>query len=316
MQREVRKHRGKRMTCLTKSIRSISKLILAIMAFVFIATVVFIALAYLWPDTYDYPLGRDTHEVYFNGLYQTLRGASGDGHETFSLYNAKYNEILIDTIEFDMKGKDTLYFSGTNWGMSDVYCVIDKKTAVLKLYEPSEQKPGRGTALFQMMKNGDMEYIEKYTQFTKREQQMFAEHKPVENKEVTGSYCNGRFRTMSDQREEEREILYDTKYKKVIVDRVQYLVQNRENIYFYGRDGFTDTTVYGVISQETGALKLYPESSREDIFHWMNGEEMQKNEDLIMLMSFSEFTKQERKIFRDRKEEERAHPTRFEGEER
>ena len=138
-----------------------------------------------------YPAGRDTVESFGDGTYQIFSGQTAEGLHKESLYNCKYDIVIIPRVEHFRAIDGKVYVTGksiehyTHDGVDieyiyEHYAVIEIETNKLTLHMLPDSSTGMDTdldvytsLLDEMIKNGDVQLLPQLTDFSKDAQLVF-----------------------------------------------------------------------------------------------------------------------------------------------
>ena len=134
-----------------------------------------------------YPAGRDTVESFNDGTYQILSGQTEDGLRIESLYNCKYNALIIQQVEDFRVTNGKVYVTGNSIqyftsDKADIKCtyeiiaVIEIETNRLMLCVIPDSSTDRGIYirfLDEMINNGEAQLLSQLTDFSQEDQSVF-----------------------------------------------------------------------------------------------------------------------------------------------
>lgn len=122
-------------------------------------------------ETNEY-VWKDTHKVYKNTDYQILNGTL-DGEKVRSMSNMKYNECIVGEIISMEETNEAVYLYGT-FTKHQVYAILDILNNKVKMYaEVEEGDTLCMTELDNMIKAGDVIYLDSYEDFSESEKEVF-----------------------------------------------------------------------------------------------------------------------------------------------
>jgi len=117
-----------------------------------------------------YPAGRDTVESFGDGSFQVLRG-EGKG-----LFSEKYNNCLIDNVEFVRRHRGKAYVTGTGLAKYQMCAVIDTAANTIQLCAilPDPAVPNLHILrLDEMVANGDAVIYTSLDDFSEEDRLVF-----------------------------------------------------------------------------------------------------------------------------------------------
>lgn len=138
-----------------------------------------------------YPAGRDTVESFGDGTYQIFSGQTGEGLRKETLYNCKYDVVIIPQVELFQITNGKVYATGKSiehytYDGADIeytyehYAVIEIETNKLTLCMLPDSSTGADTylnvytrLLDEMIKNGDVQLLCQLTDFSNVDQSVF-----------------------------------------------------------------------------------------------------------------------------------------------
>lgn len=140
-----------------------------------------------------YPAGRDTVESFGDGTYQILSGQTEEGLRKETLYNCKYDVVIIPRVQHFqitngkvyVTGKSIEYYTydGVDIGCTyERYAVIEMETNKLTLcmIPDSASSVDAGLDVYtrlmdEMVNNGDVQFLSQLTDFSQEDQSVFEE---------------------------------------------------------------------------------------------------------------------------------------------
>lgn len=115
---------------------------------------------------------KDTHKIYKNSDYEILN-RSENGRIIRGINNRKYNQCIVDKI-LAMEETDEIVYAYGEFTKHPIYVVIDILDNKVKMYaEVEEDDTLCMTDLYNMIKAGDVIYLNNYIDFSNSEQKIF-----------------------------------------------------------------------------------------------------------------------------------------------
>ncbi len=117
-----------------------------------------------------------------------------------------------------------------------------------------------------------------------------------EGKDTVYAYTNGTYQILHhNDGERETEVLMNCKYNQCVLTQID-AYQNTENeAYFIGK--YYEHTVWCKLSLDDNCLYYYAENNVDDEFIMVYLVDMLKDNQIVMLSSFDEFSEEDREIF-------------------
>lgn len=158
---------------------------------ILVLLIVYVLLANAMRSEILYPAGKDTVESFGDGIYQILSGQTAEGLRKETLYNCKYDVVIIPQVERFQITNGKVYVIGKSNGHyiydgNDIECtykhysVIEIETNRLTLCMVPENSSGLDAGLDVysrlldgMIQNGDAQMLGQLTDFPKEDQSFF-----------------------------------------------------------------------------------------------------------------------------------------------
>lgn len=99
--------------------------------------VIFIIISRLMSHNYEYSMGKDSHKAFGNGEYQILTKNNLKDVKEYSLYNMKYKETIIESVQGYKKKANYIYFYGI--GADEIFVLLNVDDNKIIYYSASDE---------------------------------------------------------------------------------------------------------------------------------------------------------------------------------
>lgn len=158
---------------------------------ILVLLIVYLLLANAMRPKVLYPAGRDTVESFGDGTYQIFSGHTADGLRIETLYNCKYDVVIIPQVEHFQIANGKVYVTGKSiayytYDGVDIECTyehyavieIETNKLTLCICPDSASSVDAGLDIYtrlldEMINNGDVQLMSQLTGFSKEDQSVF-----------------------------------------------------------------------------------------------------------------------------------------------